>query len=434
MSSEARSAPAERLIFVCQSYSPAVDGTAVLIRNLAERFAADGDEVHVLTTDAIEPAGFRTRRRARADAPPVEELRGVHVHRLRTHWWLSAACRPAQAAGRRLRVPGAERLGDIYLGPVIRGLERALDQLAPTAVYASAFPYWHMHQLVAWGRRRRVPVVLHGAMHPDDRWAFDRASIRRACRRAAGYAANTAYEARYVEGLGVSRDRVTVVGAGIDLAAFAEPGVDRPLNGSDGARPRILYLGSLMASKGLDTVVGALPEIWSQLPDVGVVIAGKTTAETQALHRAALDCSQGRDLRWLADITEAEKRELLASATLVLYPSRAESFGIVFLEAWANGRPVIGCRAGAVPDVVEDGVSGILIAPGDCRALADSVALLIQDPAAARRMGAEGQRRVREQHTWAAVAGRARQALRAASEAASVRELAPDPGQRARRK
>jgi glycosyltransferase involved in cell wall biosynthesis len=109
---------------------------------------------------------------------------------------------------------------------------------------------------------------------------------------------------------------------------------------------------------------------------------------------------------------------------VVLYPSRAESFGIVFLEAWSFGVPVVGCRAGAVSDVVEDGVTGLLISAGDSEALARSVTRLLENPAEARRMGAEGQRRVREQHTWAAVAARAQQALRAARSAVPARKTA----------
>jgi glycosyltransferase involved in cell wall biosynthesis len=294
----------------------------------------------------------------------------------------------------------------------MKGFRRALDDLAPKAVYASAFPYLHMHDLVTWGTRRRVPVVLHGAIHPDERWAFARSSIRRSTLGAAGYAANTAYEARYVEALGVPRDRITVVGAGVDLDALTGAA---PETRTEPDRPRILYLGHLATRKGLDTVVEALPSIWSRHPHVEVVVAGKTSSEAERLRVAAFGVSAGRKLRWLPDVPDEEKARLLSSASVVLYPSRAESFGIVFLEAWAFGVPVIGCRAGAVPDVVEDDATGLLIPPGDADALARSVSRLLDDPAEAGRMGSEGQRRVYEEHTWTAVAERARQALEAAS-------------------
>ena len=89
-------------------------------------------------------------------------------------------------------------------------------------------------------------------------------------------------------------------------------------------------------------------------------------------------------------MSEADKAALLASASIILYPSRAESFGLVFLEAWAFGLPVIGCRVGAIPDVVEHGVSGLLISPDDSEGLAACVSRLIDDPAEAKRLGAEG--------------------------------------------
>lgn len=414
------------LIFVAQTYFPAIDGTAVLIQHLAEQFAAHGDEVHVITTNALEPAGFRTRSDDRANVPASEDIRGVHVHRLLTRWWLSAASRPVQAIGARLRIPGAERVGDLSIGPVMRGFRKTLDELAPAAVYASAFPYWHMHQLVAWGEDRGVPVVLHGAIHPEERWGFARASIRTACRRAAGYAANTAYEERYVESLGVPRERITVVGAGVDFNALtAAAAKQREAFGPDSRQPRILFLGHLARRKGLDTVVAALPAIWSRHPTVEVIVAGKTTPDAHELRRAAAQVSQGHNLRWLPDISEDEKAALLASAALVLYPSRAESFGMVFLEAWSFGVPVIGCRAGAIPDVVEDGITGLLTSPGDSMELANCVSRLIENPSEARRLGIEGQRRVREDHSWPAVAERAREALLAAH--GSVRDRTAGP-------
>lgn len=414
------------LVFVAQTYFPAIDGTAVLIQHLAERFAADGHEVHVITTNALSPAGFRTRSAERVWAPADDEIRRVRVHRLETRWWLSAASRPLQAGGRRVRVNGAERLGDVYLGPVMCGLRRTLDTLAPSAVYASAFPYRHMHQLVAWGQRRHVPVVLHGAIHPDDRWAFDRVSIRKSCMGAAGYAANTAYEARFLEGLGVPPERITVVGAGVDPDALRAAVAREPeVTATNGRRPRILYLGALTARKGLDTVVAALPTVWSRHPAAEVVIAGKTTDDADELKRAALQISNGYHLTWLPDVSEEEKAALLASASVALYPSRAESFGIVFLEAWSFGVPVVGCRAGAVPAVVEDEVSGLLIAPGDSAALANSVSRLIENPAEATRLGAVGQRRVHDGYTWPAVAQRARQALLAAYGSVPIQTTAP---------
>ena len=123
-----------------------------------------------------------------------------------------------------------------------------------------------------------------------------------------------------------------------------------------------------------------------------------------------------------ADVTEDEEAALLASASVVLYPSPAESFRVVFLESLVVRRTG-GRMSGTVLDVVEGGVTGLpphrrFRRAGKYRFTVD------RNPTEARRLGAEGQRRVREGHTWAAVARRARQELLAGYEAVATRKAA----------
>jgi glycosyltransferase involved in cell wall biosynthesis len=91
-------------------------------------------------------------------------------------------------------------------------------------------------------------------------------------------------------------------------------------------------------------------------------------------------------------------RERLAeeyvNATVFCLPSVQEGFGIVFLEAMAAELPVVACRIAAVPEVVQDGVTGLLVPPRDPAALAGEIERLIADPELARRLGRDGRRRV----------------------------------------
>ena len=81
-------------------------------------------------------------------------------------------------------------------------------------------------------------------------------------------------------------------------------------------------------------------------------------------------------------------------------PSRTDSFGIVFLEAWANGLPVVAAAAGGVPDVVRHGEAGYLVPFGDLDRLAEALGRLVDDPAGAKALGAVGRRLVERGHTW----------------------------------
>ena len=89
----------------------------------------------------------------------------------------------------------------------------------------------------------------------------------------------------------------------------------------------------------------------------------------------------------------------LRRATVVVHPARWEGFGLALLEAMLCGRPVVASRVSAIPEVVEDGVTGLLVAPDEAGALATAIAALLGDPARAVAMGASGRRRAVERFT-----------------------------------
>jgi glycosyltransferase involved in cell wall biosynthesis len=99
-------------------------------------------------------------------------------------------------------------------------------------------------------------------------------------------------------------------------------------------------------------------------------------------------------------VSESDKHGLLAASTALLLPSRTDSFGIVFLESWAHGRPVIGARAGGIPGLVSDGEDGLLTPFGDVPALAQAIKQLLTDTDLAAKMGRRGQQKVNEHYTW----------------------------------
>jgi glycosyltransferase involved in cell wall biosynthesis len=113
-------------------------------------------------------------------------------------------------------------------------------------------------------------------------------------------------------------------------------------------------------------------------------------------------------MRLLGSVTDEDKRDLLAAAAVVAMPSRSDSFGIVFLEAWLYSVPVVGAAAGGIPEVVSDGQDGYVVPFGDVDALAGRLARLLAEPALARRMGEAGRCKTLAQHTWDHVYARVR--------------------------
>jgi len=104
-------------------------------------------------------------------------------------------------------------------------------------------------------------------------------------------------------------------------------------------------------------------------------------------------------------VSEADKLDLLAAGQVFAMPSRSDSFGIVYLEAWSYGVPVIGADAGGVPDVITDGQDGLIVPFGDVATLASSIARLLDTPELRDRLGSAGRRKVLGRWTWDALFG-----------------------------
>ena len=115
---------------------------------------------------------------------------------------------------------------------------------------------------------------------------------------------------------------------------------------------------------------------------------------------AALPAADRARCRLLGFIDQAEKRDLLAATDVYAQPSRTDSFGITYLEAWCCGVPVIGARAGGVPDVIDDGQDGLLVPFAAVPALTDAIRALLDDRELAAAMGARGRAKTLERYTW----------------------------------
>ncbi|MGN6362518.1 MAG: glycosyltransferase family 4 protein [Thermomicrobiales bacterium] len=194
-------------------------------------------------------------------------------------------------------------------------------------------------------------------------------------------------------------ERLHLAGAGVDPAA---------VTGGDGAAfrarhdiagPIVAIIGTTASDKGTPHVVAAMRRFWRAGGEATLVIAGPTM-DHFLRYFAALPAADRARCRLLGFISAEEKRDLLAATDVFALPSRTDSFGIVYLESWCNGAPVIGARAGGVPDVIADGQDGLLVPFGDVPALAAALRRLLDDRDLAAELGARGRAKVYERYTW----------------------------------
>jgi phosphatidylinositol alpha-1,6-mannosyltransferase len=268
------------------------------------------------------------------------------------------------------------------------------------------------------GKLKRVAIAAHGRELLLEPWArvgaaqrgYDRVR-RRELAGADVVLANSRYTAELVRGLGAAAERVEVTRCGTDPERF------RPHDASSlrirlglGARPIVLTIARLVPRKGIDSVLAALPLVRQVVPDVTYVVAGegpdRERLEEIARRLGIADC-----VRFVGGIADDELPHWYSLGDVFAMPSRGEppdveGFGIVYLEAAACERPVVATRAGGVPDAVLDGVSGLLVEPGDLDGLARTLGELLLDPARRLELGRRARARVLAELTWEKIAER----------------------------
>ena len=154
-------------------------------------------------------------------------------------------------------------------------------------------------------------------------------------------------------------------------------------------RPYVLYVGMLVPSKGVEVLIRAFHGLRQTHPEAHLVLIGSGHAESRfrTLVRA-LDL--GEAVGFVSPMPQAQLAAWMQAARCLVLPSFSEGLGRVILEAMACGRPVIGSRVGAIPEIIHEGVNGFLVEPGDVEAVQDRIRRVLDDPQLADRMGRQG--------------------------------------------
>ncbi len=390
-----------RILHVVHQYAPVVGGTERYMTQLSEELARRGHQVDVFTSRSTDSSRWDN------SLPRFERLNGVAVRRFdslpRTRLAWSALERGLQghwSTGSRWYEP----LIFWGNGPVSPRLFWALlrDGGRYDLMHIGNLHYAHAYTAFLAARRHRLPVILSPLLHMEQRATYDVGYLRRVLRESQTVLAVTASEQRFIRQQGWNRE-VTVGGVGLDLDAF--PSLDRDesrrLFGIPATARVILFLGRKTEYKGLDRCLQAFRQLRQTDDQLHFLAVGPETEFSRALWRrhGSLPGLVVRDR-----VSEEERLAALAACDLLALPSAGESFGIVYLEAWAYGKPVIGARIPAVSSLVQHGHDGLLVQPDDGRALLQALSFLLTHPEQAARMGQHGREKLERRYTVARIA------------------------------
>jgi glycosyltransferase involved in cell wall biosynthesis len=190
---------------------------------------------------------------------------------------------------------------------------------------------------------------------------------------------------------GLPRERVSVVYVGVDSDRFRPLEIERE-------QGRVLYVGHAeAASKGVRYLIEALHILGARAPVRLTIVQPPGAKKARAL---ANEFGLSDRVTLLEQISTEELVLQYNQAQLFVSPSLVEGFGLPAAEAMACGTSVIATTAGSFPEVIEDGVTGLLVPPADAKALADAIERLLGDPQRCHAMGVAGHQRVLQRFTW----------------------------------
>lgn len=401
-----------RILHTNAAYWPFVGGAETYLRAISERLARDGHGVTVATTDAASVQCFWDPRQPRV--PDREtELDGVAVIRSRlAHLPFSPL---SFYVLRRLatdlaRVPSrTEPLFDSlapYM-PRVPDLEKDLEELTPgfDLVHGVNISLeWPLIAGLRYARRHGLPFIATPFLHVGERAVqrfYTMPHQVAALRDADRIIVQTSIEAEELARIGVPQERIVRLGMGVDLDRVCGGNGQRfrAQHGIDG--PVVTFMGAVTDDKGAVHLVKAMQHLWRKGSEATLVIAGQPVAPT-SFERAYHDLSEAhrQRIRRMGLVGGQLKQDLLAGTDLFAMPSRVDSFGIVYLEAWAYRIPVIGCRSGGVPDVIDHGQDGLLVPFGNQALLALAIESLLVAPERRQVMGQRGRSKVENHYTW----------------------------------
>jgi glycosyltransferase involved in cell wall biosynthesis len=201
---------------------------------------------------------------------------------------------------------------------------------------------------------------------------------------------NISTDLTHFYGINPSKVECVYAGSNVELARAA------PLDGARYAQRRILFVGNDWERKGGPDLLEAFRTVRKIYPDAHLTIAGAAVATDIP------NCTV------LGHLSTRELSRHYSEASVFCLPTRREPFGIAFVEAMSHALPIVATSVGAVPDMVEEGVNGHLVAPRDPNALAQALIRVLRDPSYGAQLGERGRERALARYTWAHAGARIR--------------------------
>jgi len=371
-----------RVAIVTSSYWPIVGGQMIYARDLARELVRQGHQVTVATRFTSRLRRNTWESLSDVDPAASYEEDGVDVRVLRPRGLQRLALYPVHRLHYYERTEGAAiRLFQMALMDALDEAIGTCDVIHFNGVGRELLGF----VAEALARERRVPFVMTTHMHPGT-WGDSRLDFRLYA-RADRILAHTEWEKSVYVSRGVDPARVQAIGIGVQTLGTGDAQRARTRYGLDG--PTVLFVARKAHYKGYGLLLESAPIVWEYFPEARFVFVGPDQDEPTPRQRAVIG---DRRVVETGVVGEQEKADLYAACDALCVPSRAESFGLSYFEAWLYGKPVVGLDIPALREVIGGSGGGVLADDPAPNAIAAAIMRLLGDEELRRAMGTRGKR------------------------------------------
>lgn len=364
-----------KIVHVLPFYEPVLGGMEALVKNIAELQVQAGNQVDILTVN-------EDHQRRVLERPNPELINGVNVFRFKSFI----------------------NIGFISLFP---GISAILKTKKYDIIHVHSYRHPHTEIAISIGRNRGIPTILHGhgPFYSDSisipkkmlYSLYDTFARFTVLKKSDAFIAFTNLERTEYIKRGAASDKVHVIRNGIPDDYF-NISVDSSIRSKYSLEGKkvILFAGRLHPNKRIDHLIDVLPDILEEHPDVFLALVGPGQEYYERLKIIINRKKLSDRVKWLGKVPSIDLISLYKAADCFVMPSDYEPFGLVLVEAMAQGTPVIAVNNAGPKEIVNNGYSGILYDQGDLYGLKSAILKILGDQEFSKKLGRHALERARE--------------------------------------
>jgi len=408
-----------KIAYVIPQYLPSTSGDVRIMHNVAKRVVEIGNAATVFTTDASSEDAIISNKGIIFKKDEI--IDGVEIRRYPVEMRFLSMFKFLADKNRFIRNTtdvnqyiqhfknkssysgfDTKSLFNIIRPPISTKLFRSLLEAKDYDVYhTNGTLFSNVLYIYKASIKNNIPLVIRPAFHATDKLYYNPMNVK-ILKHADAIIANTDAEVEIFSKFGIDPQKITVVGCGVDLEKYSNLNTEEvekiKSNFSfDEYKANVLFLSRLQREKGVFDVIESIIKMNAKNNKIQLLIVGSDYKGNSELIKQI--SAKHNFIKYLGRISEEEKIHLLHACDALVVPSIADSFGIVYIEAWACKKPIIGADIPSTRSLIFHGEDGFFVRYGDKENLIKKIKYLADNPDERITMGKRGYEKVMNRYT-----------------------------------